>query len=196
MNFLAQLRFLPPRVALFQWRARRLAVRTGDDFAAVSATRPRNLAVLLHAARGRRRVTELGTGSAWTAISLALADRERVVVTYDPIERSEREGYLRLVSPATRRRLCFVGAPGNEGPRDRGIIDLLYIDSSHDREETMREVQAWRPSLAEGSLVVFDDFGHSAYPGVEEAVRRLGLEGEQRGGLFLHLVGPNSATAA
>jgi hypothetical protein len=35
--------------------------------------------VLLSAARGRRRVVELGTGTAWTAISLALADQRRGV---------------------------------------------------------------------------------------------------------------------
>jgi predicted O-methyltransferase YrrM len=189
MNFLAQLRFLPPASALFQWRARRLALSLEDNFAQVSATRPRNLAALLGAARGCRRVVELGTGSGWTAISLALADRGRLVVSYDPIERRERERYLRLVGPGTRRRLTFVRASGDEGPRDRGMIDLLYIDSSHDRADTMREVEAWRPALGEGSLVVFDDFAHPDYPGVEDAVRRMGLEGEKRGGLYVHRVG-------
>jgi cephalosporin hydroxylase len=68
------------------------------------------------------------------------------------------------------------------------MVDLLYVDSSHDREETIREVQAWRPTLAEGSLIVFDDFVHPEYPGVQEAVQRLGLAGEQRGNLFIHRV--------
>src|SRR5580658_9989805 len=97
-RFLAELRFLPPRVALFQWRAWRLASRAGDGFSPVSRTDPRKLAALLSAARGRRRVVELGTGTAWTAISLVLAEEKRVVLSYDPIERPEREWYLRLVS--------------------------------------------------------------------------------------------------
>ena len=188
MTLLAQLRFLPLRVALFQWRARRLAVRLGDEFATVSATRPRNLAVLLRVARGRRQVVELGTGSAWTAVSLVLADRAREVVTYDPIDRPEREPYLRLVGRGIRRRLRLVRAAGDEGPQGGATVDLLYIDSSHDREDTLREVQAWRPALRDGSLVVFDDFGHPDYPGVEEAVRCLRLEGEQIGGLFIYRV--------
>lgn len=188
MKLLAELRFLPPRVALFQWRAWRLARRAGDGFSLVSATQPRKLAVLLSAVHGRQRVVELGTGTAWTAISLVLAARGRVVLSYDPVERPERELYLRLVGPGTRRRLTLVGTPGDEGPRDGGMVDLLYIDSSHDREDTIREVQAWRPALGKGSLVVFDDFGHPEYPGVEEAVRSLGLEGEQRQGLFVHRV--------
>jgi predicted O-methyltransferase YrrM len=189
VRFLAELRILPPRVALFQWRAWRLASRMGDSFSPVSRTDARRLAVLLNAARGRRRVVELGTGTAWTAISLALADPGRVVLSYDPIERPERERYLRLVSPRTRRRLTFMGVSGDEGPRDNGMVELLYIDSSHDREDTISEVEAWRPALGEGSLVVFDDFAHSDYPGVEEAVRYLGLVGEQRRGLFVHRVG-------
>jgi predicted O-methyltransferase YrrM len=188
VRFLAELRILPPRVGLFQWRAWRLASRVGDGFSPVSRTEARKLAVLLNAARGRRRVVELGTGTAWTAISLVLADPRRVVLSYDPVERPEREQYLRLVSPGARRRLTFVDASGTEGPRDSGIVELLYIDSSHHREDTISEVEAWRPALAEGSLVVFDDFAHPGYPGVEEAVRYLGLVGGQRRGLFLHRV--------
>jgi Methyltransferase domain len=188
VRLLAELRALPPRVALFQWRAWRLASRMGDGFSPVSRTDPRKLAVLLNAARGRRRVVELGTGTAWTAISLVLADPVRAVLSYDPVERPERERYLRLVNRGTRRRLTFAGASGDEGPRDSGMIELLYIDSSHHREDIVSEVEAWRPALGEGSLVVFDDFAHSDYPGVEEAVRYLGLIGEQRRGLFVHRV--------
>jgi predicted O-methyltransferase YrrM len=188
VRFLAQLPVLPLRVALFQWRAWRLAARTGDEFALVSGTRPRNLAVLLRLAQGSRRVVELGTGSAWTTISLVLADQNCGVISYDPIERDAREQYLRLASPAVRRRLRFVTAPGSHGPEDGEGVDLLYIDSSHDRDETVREVQAWSASLKAGSLVVFDDFGHPGYPGVEEAVRVLGLHGQRRGAFYIHEV--------
>lgn len=188
VRFLAELRFLPPRVALFQWRAWRIAWQAEDDFSPLSRTQPRKLAVLLSAASGRRRVVELGTGTGWTAISMALADRGRVVLSYDPIQRLERERYLRLVSPKTRRRLTFVSASGDEGPLDSETVGLLYIDSSHHQEDTIREIEAWRPVLIEGSLVVFDDFGNPEYPGVEEAVRHLGLEGEEQRGLFVHRV--------
>jgi hypothetical protein len=188
VRFLVELRFLPLRVALFQWRAWRLAWRAEDGFSPLSRTQPRKLAVLLSAASDRRRIVELGTGTGWTAISMVLADRGREVLSYDPIQRPERERYLRLVSPEARRRLTFVSASGDEGPRDGLMVGLLYIDSSHHREDTIREIEAWRPVLEEGSLVVFDDFGNSEYPGVEEAVRYLGLEGEERRGLFVHRV--------
>lgn len=160
----------------------------GDGFSPVSRTDPRKLAVLLSAARGRRRVVELGTGTAWTAISLVLADPGRLVLSYDPIERPERELYLQLVRPRARRRLTFVDASGDEGPQDTEIVELLYVDSSHAKDDTIREVEAWRPVLGKGSIVVFDDFAHADYPGVEEAVASLELVGERRQGLFVHRI--------
>jgi cephalosporin hydroxylase len=68
------------------------------------------------------------------------------------------------------------------------MVGLLFIDSSHDRQDTIREIEAWRPALEDGSLIVFDDFGNSEYPGVEEAVRHLGLKGKEQRGLFVHRV--------
>jgi predicted O-methyltransferase YrrM len=191
-RFLVQLRVLPPRVALFQWRAWRLAWRSDDRFSQVSTTRPRRLQVLLSAARGRKRVVELGTATAWTAISLALADSQRTVLSYDPIERQERERYLRLVPQAVRERLTFVTAPGDEGPPAGEVVDLLYVDSSHELEGTISELQAWRPAFAQDAVVVLDDFANPDYPGVAEAVHHLGLEGEQREGLFVHRAGASA----
>jgi predicted O-methyltransferase YrrM len=181
-----RLRVLPPRVALFQLRARRLALRIGDQFSLQSATRPGDLAALMSLAGTRRDVVELGTGTAWTTISLALADPRRVVVSYDPVERCERDLYLRLVDASVRERIELILGPGAGGPRSRRPVDLLYIDSSHLREDTIQEVRAWRGALADGALVVFDDFDHPAFRGVREAVSQLRLAGEQVGSMFVH----------
>jgi predicted O-methyltransferase YrrM len=186
LSYTARLSVLPPRVARFNWRARRLAWRAEDQFSLVSATRPTDLSLLLKLARNRRRVAELGTATGWTAIALALADPQREVITYDPVQRPERERYLGLVDPAVRDRIQFVEALGSSGPLDDRAIDLLYIDSSHEREETVSELEAWRPALRSGSLIIFDDYLHPHYPGVREAVEALGLEGDQRGTLYVH----------
>jgi predicted O-methyltransferase YrrM len=177
---------LPSRVALFDWRAHRLASRIGDRFSLVSATRPKDLALLLSLACGRRRVVELGTGTGWTALALALHDSAREVITYDPVNRTERDRYLELVDPEVRRRITFVEAPGSSGPPDEDEIDLLYVDSAHGSEATKEELRAWQPALAPGALVVLDDFSHPDFPGVREAVHELGLSGRQRGTLFVH----------
>jgi predicted O-methyltransferase YrrM len=183
-----QLRHLPPRVARFQWRARRQAERLGDDFTLVSATRPRDLAILLRLAGSRRRVVELGTGTAWTAIALALADRRRQVVTFDPIVRPEREAYLRLAGPDVASRIRLVDAPGERGADATEPVDLLYIDSAHDRESVIAEYRAWQAQLASGAVVALDDYDHEDFPGIREAVAELRLTGERLGTLFVHRV--------
>ena len=128
---------------------------------------------------------ELGTGTAWTAIVLALADPQREVVTYDPTVRRERDLYLRLVFGAVRSRIRFVAEPGEAGAASGGPVDLLFVDSSHGRDETIAEFEAWRPRLRPGAIVAFHDYGNPSYPGVAEAVGALGLEGEVKGSLFV-----------
>lgn len=177
---------LRPRVLWFHWRARHQAWRTNDVFSMVSATRPADMRVLVKMTKGCTRVVEIGTATAWTAITLALDDRRRRVVTYDVIEREEARHYLDLVKPDVRERIELVVAPGCTGPRDHQPVDLLYIDSSHAREDTIAEVRAWQPYLRPGAPILFDDYTHPDYPGVREAVEELGLRGELLGTLFVH----------
>lgn len=188
LRWYAELRALPPRVAWFQARARVVAHRTGDRFSLTSVTRPRDLRTLLSVADGRDHVVELGTATGWTAISLALARAVRRVTTFDIVQRPEPARYLRLASTGVRERIELVTAAGADGPRDERPVDLLYIDSSHDRQETVDEVRAWRPALAPGAAIVFDDYGHPDYPGVREAIAELGLDGRAAGTLFVATV--------
>lgn len=187
-RFAAGVAALPPRVAWFQLRARRLARRTQDAFSLSSVTRPRDLRILLAVARGRHQVVELGTATGWTAISLALADPQRRVLSCDVVARDEPRRYLDLIGPGASSRIALALRPGSDGPPDGSPVDLLYIDSSHDRSATIAEVQAWRPALHPGAVIVFDDYTHPGFPGVREAVADLGLGGERRGTLFVHHV--------
>jgi predicted O-methyltransferase YrrM len=196
LAFLLQLRVLPPPVAVFQARARWLALRAGDEFGPIAATRPAKLAALLSLAQNKLRVAELGTAAGWTAISLLLSDPRRSVVSYDVVHRPQLDLYLKLAGPDVRRRLALVCAPGDQGPGSVDQVDLLYVDSSHELAQTIREVRAWWPVLADGAVVVFDDYTHPEYPGVREAVAQLGLDGEEREGFFLHrfVAAPQSST--
>jgi predicted O-methyltransferase YrrM len=184
----AGLLVLPPRVAVFQARARRLARRSGDLFSITSVTRPADLRALLELARGRHRVVELGTATGWTAISLALADPARTVSSLDIVAREEPRRYLQLVDGSVRNRIELEIRDGVQGPRDATPVELLYIDSSHQREATIAEVLAWRPVLAPGAAVAFDDYANPNYPGVREAIAELGLTGQPRGSMFVHTV--------
>lgn len=142
----------------------------GDLFSITSVTRPPDTRVLLDLAKHRSRIVELGTATAWTAITFALDDAKRHVITYDPFDRPEPERYLSLVGGDVRDRIEMVIAPGSTGLRDREPVDLLYIDSSHEREQTIEEVRAWQPHLRTGALIVFDDYTHPDFPGVREAI--------------------------
>lgn len=180
------LRPLPLRVALFYARALRRAHVRGDRWGPDAAARPAELAALLVVARGRTRVVELGTAMGWTAIALALADRSRRVTTVDPVAVPERKLYLELVSAAVRDRISFVAGEGAAvGAREHRPVDLVFIDSSHERAATLAEFRAWQPRLAGGGIVAFHDFEHPGYPGVAAAIEELGLAGERRGGMFV-----------
>ena len=178
-------RRLPWPVARFVVRARSRARRDGDVFSLESALRPAKLAVLLEAAAGRRTVVELGTGTAWATIALAIADPQRTIESWDPVVREQRERYLALAPADVRPRITFVEGLGEDGPGAVSDVDLLFIDSSHEREPTLAEVATWRPVLAPGALIVFDDYGHPDYPGVADAVAELGAVGEARASLYL-----------
>jgi predicted O-methyltransferase YrrM len=173
---------MPLRVRWFLWRARREARRLGHEWGLEAATRRGDVAELLRLARGRRRVVELGTGPGWTTIALALADSERHVTSYDPVVHDHRDRYAALARGAAER-IRWVAAPGEQAAGEG--VELLFVDSTHEREPTLAEFRAWEPRLAPGAIVAFHDYGHPEFPGVEQAVRELGLEGERRGGMFV-----------
>jgi predicted O-methyltransferase YrrM len=178
-------RRLPARVALLYLRCVGVALARRDRWSLRAATRPNELAHLIDLARGRSTVVELGTGTAWTALALAVSDEHRRVVTYDPKPKPHRPRYLALANGATRRRIELVEASGEDGPPSRDArVDLVFIDSVHSQEATAASFRAWEPALADGGLAVFHDYG-PAFPGVMAAVAELALEGDVLGNLFV-----------
>lgn len=177
---------LPPAVIAFYLRALWLGRRSGDTVSLAIAARPRDLRELLRAALGARTVAEVGTGTGWTAIVLALAQPGRRVHSFDVSEHEQRARYLRLAPEGVRSRLHLAIRDGREGPpSDLPRLDFLFIDSSHELEETATTFRLWRDRLAPGATVAFHDYGDERYPGVAQAVARLGLDGEERAGMYL-----------
>jgi predicted O-methyltransferase YrrM len=177
---------LPPRVALFYFRARKLAAAREDGWSQDSVTRPEALAHLLRIAQGRRQVVEIGTGTAWTTIALALADGRRRIVSYDPIVRPERTWYLELAGPNARSRIELRDEPGEIGPpAGAQPFDFVFVDGSHERQRTVATWNAWKDALGPGGVIAFHDWENPEYPGVTEAIRELGLEGEVLGDVFV-----------
>jgi predicted O-methyltransferase YrrM len=181
----ASLSRLPRPVATFWLRALRRAHASQDTWSIDVACRPAELRVLLDALSGARRVAEVGTAAAWTTSCIALARPDREIMSWDVEAHPERERYLALLTPADRARVHLHDRPGGLGPADPPSVDAVFIDSSHEREETVATFRAWEPALAPGGIVAFHDWQDDAYPGVTEAVRELGLLGEARGHLFV-----------
>jgi predicted O-methyltransferase YrrM len=186
LDRLCRLVGLPPRVALFQARAVVHAARSGDVFALQAAAQPSDVRALLALARGRRTVVELGTATGWTTASFALADPARTITSYDPVVQPGRAVYAELAGADAAARMRFVQQTGEAGAAswDGAPVDVLFIDSTHTRADTVAEFSAWRPSLAAGAVVVFHDYDNPAFPGVAEAVAQLGLPGRAVGGSY------------
>ena len=176
---------MPRRVAAFYLRAFWTALRTRDSYTSVIATRPSDAEHLLALADGRLAVAELGTGTAWTTIALALADPRRRVVSYDPEAHPQRERYLALIDAGTRGRIELHQGPGQDARPDPGSVDFLFVDCAHDRVSTADSFRAWEPAIVPGGVVAFHDYDHPEFPGVRDAVEELQLRGEVRGGVFV-----------
>jgi predicted O-methyltransferase YrrM len=176
---------LPPPARSFYVRALWTAWRSGDQYSFDVVTRPHDLREILRLAGDAGSVVELGTATAWTTIALALANRSRTVTTFDPVARRERERYLSLIAPDVRSRITLVAGPGRIGPRTGEPVDFLFIDGSHEREDTILSFHRWRAAISPGGLIAFHDYLDPGYPGVTEAIHELGLDGRRVGRVFV-----------
>ena len=176
---------LPRPVVTFWARAMRRAQACDDTWSIDVACRPAELRVLLAALGDAPRVAEVGTAAGWTTSCIALARPDRVVHSWDVEAHPERERYLALLAPGDRARVHLHDRPGGLGPADPPAVDAVFIDSSHEREETMATFRTFEPALSPGGVVAFHDWDDDDYPGVTEAVRGLELQGEARGHLFV-----------
>jgi len=100
----------------------------------------------------------------------------------DPATREAFEAQLRAVrlwSRVTPIRAFSTDAasswpPPGAGPR----IGLLYVDADHSEASVRADFEAWRPHLAPGAVVAFDDYGTPRNPGVAWVVDELVRAGE------------------
>lgn len=164
-----ELRAVPPTVPWYLFRARELAIRRADDWALESATSLRSVRALLRLADSASHVVELGSAIGWTAGALVLAQRNRRVMSYDIEHKAGRDEYLALLPASARARIALIRQPGNIGAINDDLVDLLFIDSSHNRIETVKEFKAWGPAIRPGGLIVFHDYRHPDF-GVTAAI--------------------------
>jgi predicted O-methyltransferase YrrM len=93
--------------------------------------------------------------------------------------------YLDLVPADVRARITFVHAPGRTGPRGNGSVDFLFVDGSHERDDTIITFEVRQDVIAPGGRIVFHDYLDPGNPGVTEAIQHLQLQGDCVGRLFV-----------
>lgn len=183
-----QLRFLlalPGPVRSFWVRALLAALRQGDGWSVAVACRPAELHRILEAFRGCAVVGELGTAAAWTTSALALAEPGRRVHSWDVEVHHQRDTTLALLPTEVCARIELHARPGGTGPHPPPPVDALFLDSSHEREETVESFRLFATAMPAGGVVAFHDFADPDYPGVMEAIDELGLTGRASGHVFV-----------
>ena len=90
-----------------------------------------------------------------------------------------------MVSDTVRDRVELRNEEDVSGPRPGEAAEVLFIDSSHDRESVLAAFRAWRAALTPDAVVAFHDYGHPEYPGVRDAILELGLVGAETNGIFV-----------
>lgn len=137
-------------------------------------------------------IVEIGSYRGKSTAFLATAAREGVAIyAVDPWETRPIGEWCRWCPSYKQPRIAeFLFALEQAGVRERvtplmGLstkiaesydgpeIGLLFIDGDHSAEACEADFRAWRPHMGKGSLVLFDDYGVTANPGVAEAVDKL-----------------------
>lgn len=94
-----------------------------------------------------------------------------------PIVREEFERQLRALRLWSRvtpvREFSTAAAADWPGPS----VGLLFVDADHSEAAVRADVAAWRPHLALGHVIAFDDLDTPRNPGVRVVVEELVAEG-------------------
>lgn len=86
--------------------------------------------------------------------------------------------------------ICPVFAQEVVGSFEDGSVDFLYVDASHEREDTAQILRAFLPKMAVGGVVAGHDLDHPDYPGVRQAVEEVfGGDFRKVGHSFVHEMG-------
>jgi predicted O-methyltransferase YrrM len=69
-------------------------------------------------------------------------------------------------------------------------LDFVYIDASHEEDDTRSNLTAFLPKMRRGGIVAGHDLDHPGYPGVRQAVESVfGTDFRKVGRSFVHVVG-------
>lgn len=158
-----------------------IPVDLGDELAALAAAVPADWAIVeLGSFKGRSTSflahgAKSGLGAHVFAVDAWDLDGN-VTGRFGFAEPSTRAAFeaqirsVRLWSKVTPVR-SFSADAGRAWPGP--AVGLLYVDADHAEAAVRADFEAWRPHLAPGAVVAFDDYGTPRNPGVAIAVDEL-----------------------
>lgn len=100
---------------------------------------------------------ELGTCGGGCARNVAIKNPKTIVITIDIDPLPQAYLAARQNTNISIHRGDSVELAHVLGLKYIGIIDTLFIDTVHEYDHVMREFHAWKPYLAPGAVVLFDD---------------------------------------
>lgn len=117
-------------------------------------------------------VVDLGAGSGTTAAAV-FAERPAAFVTTFDINADNVNWARQFIETSHPEATMWIGQVMDSAAAARifadASVDLLLVDSSHEYDHTVAEIDAWLPKLGPGALVWFHDYA-GMYPGVTRAV--------------------------
>lgn len=125
------------------------------------------------------RIIDLGAGSGTTAGAIYAERPDAYVWTIDIVQESVDWAGLFL------SRIIGVGGQWHGWAEDSvkaalsfedGSLDMVLIDTTHEYEGTVKELEAWLPKLKNGGLLWCHDY-RGVYPGVTRAVDEFEVAG-------------------
>ena len=111
---------------------------------------------------------ELGTCGGGAALHLAKGFPGGSVISFDVT----REPTVQIVERAFPNfRFLQMDVIVGASMLQEGSVDILFVDTTHTYEQTIKEHSAWRCNMASGGVIFFDDLGRE---GMWDALREIG----------------------
>ena len=117
---------------------------------------------LWHYAQGRRFILELGSGIEGMSAKVFKGIVQKTQGHVWSVDITDY-GYR------SDEWITFIVGDSLMTPWDR-YIDLLYVDSSHEPQQTLQELEKFAPWVWRGGLILMDDLRHNGKPRLESVV--------------------------
>lgn len=126
-------------------------------------------------------VVNIGAGTGTSALAILEARSDAFVFSVDvkPVP-MEREYLVQAGLPADRC-VRVLGDSGKVGIFWPVKVDMVFVDGAHHDAAVTADIEAWRPKVVLGGIMLFHDYHHRNVPGLTAIVDRMMADCERIG---------------